>query len=71
MSEDILDTTVPEGIPGELFKNMVGILLATYKPGTIINTAQGAGTRAEKVAVQLLEVMVDFYEAVSAAEEEQ
>lgn len=66
---DVLEATVPEGIPGALFAAMTKVLLKHYKPGTIINTAQGAGTKAQNAAVDLLEVMTEFYAAVASEEQ--
>ena len=65
---DVLSITVPEGIPGALFQALMRKLLETYKPGTIINTAAGAGKKAEIAALACLETMISYYEAVAAEE---
>lgn len=65
---DILDLTPPEGIPGALFTEITAVLMKQYKPGTIINTINGCGTKAQLATVAVLEAVVAFYEAVAEAE---
>lgn len=66
---DILDTTPPEGIPGALFQEVVKILLASYKPGSMNPvTSTGAGQKAQNVAVAIFEKQVEYYTALAGEE---
>lgn len=58
---DPIETTVPEGIPGTLFVKFAERLYDHYPVSK---------RKAERVAVNLLELLVEFYDAVAAEEEE-
>ena len=61
MTPDPLEITPPEGIPGELFKAFAERLYDHYP---------ASKRKAERVAVNLLEVLTAYYAAVAAAEEQ-
>ena len=60
-NEDPLEATPPEGIPGALFVAFVERLHDHYP---------ASKRKAERVAVNLLELLTEFYAKVAAEEEE-
>lgn len=57
---DILDMVPPEGIPGALFNKLTDLIYDSYP--------MKSRTKAQRVALRSLEIMMAFYEEVAKDE---
>lgn len=68
-NDDILDFTLPANVPGVLFMKMTEALQKRYPKGTMINTEAGSKKRAQHTALELLTLLMEFYEAAEASDD--
>lgn len=57
---DILDIVPPEGVPGALFNKLTDLIYDSYP--------MKSRTKAQRVALRSLEIMIQFYETMAQEE---